>query len=355
METMTTHERVTCMFEHREADRIPLSESPWGATRERWNREGLDGRNYVDYFGLDHFNQVRVDISPRLPTDVIEETDEYKIFKTAWGATMKDWKHQASVPEVIDVTIKSADDWYEIKKRMTPSDDRINWDHLKTNFPKWRENGHWIMFGGWFGFDVTHARMTGTERCLMALIEDPEWIVDIWQTELDMCLTLFDRIWDEGYHFDAIRWPDDMGYKHSQFFSLNTYRQHLKPIHQQAIDWAHAKGIKAMLHSCGDIHPFVPDLVEMGLDYLNPIEVKAGLDPIAIKDEFGKDLVLHGGINALTWADVDKMEETVREVVPKMMEGGGYIFATDHSTPSNVGLEDFRRIIAVVKDVGSYK
>ena len=354
METMTTHERMQCMFEHRAADRIPISEGPWGATLERWRREGLGDGDFIEYFDLDRYAHVGADNGPRLPTGVVEETDEYTIYTSAWGVTQKNWKHAASVPEIIDNAVKTPDDWREAKKRMTPSDDRINWDQLKKNWPVWRAEGRWIEAGGWFGFDITHAQFMGTERVLVALIEDPEWMMDVFQTELDLHLTLFDRIWDAGYHFDAFRWPDDMGYKHSQFFSLNTYRNVLKPIHQHAIDWAHAKGIKAGLHSCGDITPFIPELVEMGIDSLNPLEVKAGVDPIAVKREYGDRILLHGGINALIWEDVDKMEATVREIVPVMMQNGGYVFATDHSVPSNVSLEAFGRITALVKQIGSY-
>ncbi|NIM71367.1 MAG: hypothetical protein GTO48_13200, partial [Xanthomonadales bacterium] len=93
-------------------------------------------------------------------------------------------------------------------------------------------------------------------------------------------------------------WPDDMGYKGHQFFGLPMYRDLLKPAHRRAIEWAHERGIYAHLHSCGDVRPFVPELIGMGLDALNPLEVKAGMDPIALKEQYGDRLVLHGGINA---------------------------------------------------------
>ncbi len=176
----------------------------------------------------------------------------------------------------------------------------------------------------------------------------------MWRTEQDLSFALLDRMWDAGYQFDEILFYDDMGYKQNQFFSLRTYRQLLKPIHQRAVDWAHAKGIKAYLHSCGDIRPFIPDLAEMGLDALNPLEVKAGIDPLAVKKEYGDRLLLHGGFDALLWDDVDRMEATVRENLPVLMQNGGYIFATDHSTPDNVSLEAFKRIVDVVKEVGRY-
>jgi uroporphyrinogen decarboxylase len=205
-----------------------------------------------------------------------------------------------------------------------------------------------------FGFDVTHAWIVGTERVLMALIEEPEWLRDMFNQELELDLALLDMIWDEGYHFDSIFWCDDMGYKHNQFFSLKTYRNLIKPFHQRAIDWAHARGIKAHMHSCGDVNPFVPELVSMGLDALNPLEVKAGMDPVALKQKFGKDLVFHGGINAVLWDKPDQIEEEMKRVIPIMKESGGYIFSSDHSVPSSVSLEDFRRIIGLAKELGSY-
>ena len=89
----------------------------------------------------------------------------------------------------------------------------------------------------------------------------------MWNHQLDVQLALLEMVWDRGYTFDSVFWWDDMGYKLSQFFSLAMYRDLLKPVHQRAIDWAHARGIKAHLHSCGDVRPFVPELVEIGKLY----------------------------------------------------------------------------------------
>lgn len=352
---MTSHERFARMFEHREADRVPIIDSPWGTTVERWHREGMpEGISFVDYFELDHVAGIGVDNSPRYESKVVEETEEYVISTNAWGATMRNWKHATSTPEFLDFTVTDRESWQRAKARMTPTDDRIPWDHLKTHYPEWREKDCWIEAGLWFGFDVTHAWMVGTERILIAMIEDPEWCVDMFNHFLDVTLALLDRVWDAGYTFDAVRWPDDMGYKHNQFFSVKTYRELLKPVQKRAIDWAHAKGIYAHLHSCGDIGPLVPELVEIGLDALNPLEVKAGMDPVELKRKFGDRLVLHGGINAMLWDDLGAIEAEMRRVVPVMKENGGYIFSSDHSVPSSVSLENFRRITHLAKELGSY-
>jgi len=355
MREMTSHERFARMFEHREADRVPIIDSPWGATIERWQREGMpEDVSFVDYFGLDRTAGIGVDNSPRYPERVVEETEDYIIDTTSWGVTYKNWKHAASTPEYLGFTVIDRDTWAEAKARMTPASDRIPWDYLRQNYATWRKEGYWVQAGLWFGFDVTHARMVGTERLLMALVDDPEWCADIFNHQLDLDLALFDAIWDRGYRFDCVSWPDDMGYKLHQFFSLDTYRQVLKPVHKRAADWAHAKGLKVHLHSCGDVRPLVPELIEIGIDALNPLEVKAGMDPVQMKRDYGDDLVLHGGINAVLWDDLGAIEAEMRRLMPTLKESGGYIFSSDHSVPSSVSLGNFRRITDLAKELGSY-
>ncbi len=353
--SMTTFERFTRMYAHQEADRVPMLDTPWHTTVERWYQEGLPaGISYVDYFDLDTVQHIGVDITPRFPEEIVEETDEYTIVQTAWGATLKNWKHIASTPEFMDFKITSPQEWEKAKARMTPSIDRIDWAYLDKNYKKWRENGDWIIGGFWFGFDVTHSWTVGTERFLTAMAMNPEWCMDMFDHYLYMCTTLMQKVWDEGYHFDCISWPDDMGYKFKQFFSLRMYRNLLKPFQKKAIDWAHEKGIKAHLHSCGNIEPFIPELIEIGLDALNPLEVKAGMDTLTLKRLYGNDLVLHGGINAVYWDEPDRILAEMEEKLPVLKENGGYIFASDHSIPDAVSFADFTRIIEMYKKLGAY-
>ena len=108
---------------------------------------------------------------------------------------------------------------------------------------RWRAEGHWISAGFWFGFDVAHSWMMGTETMLVAMLEEPEFVMDVFDTYLHSCEVLFGKIWDAGYHFDEIYWPDDMGYKGTTFFSPRLYRELLQPYHKRAVDWAHERGI----------------------------------------------------------------------------------------------------------------
>jgi len=352
---LTSRERFERMYQHRDADRIPIIDGPWKETIDRWVSEGMPDRDYVKHFDLDRLGWLSADNSPRYEYRVIEETDEYTIYTTQWGTTQRSWKAHGSTPEFLDFTIKSPDTWAAAKARMAPSDDRIDWKSIKENYPKWAAEGYWIVGGLWFGFDVVHSWAVGTERVLVAMIEEPEWCFDMFNHYLDVHLKLLDKIWDAGYRFHEVNWPDDMGYKHSQFFSLKVYRELLKPVHKRAIDWAHNKGIPARLHSCGDINPLLPELIEIGLDAINPLEVKAGMDPVALKAKYGDKLVFHGGINAALFDKPDLVIPEIERVVPIMKQNGGYIFSSDHSIPESVSFQNFTRIVEAAKRVGSYE
>ena len=352
---MTSKERFSRMFQHKEADRVPIFDSPWAGTIARWEREGMpQGMDWRDYFDTDKVSTISVDITPRYEEKVLEETDDYRIVTSEWGVTMKQFKEQDSTPEFLDFTVTTPEAWEKAKARMTVSKDRIDWKRLERDYAQWQQEGHWIEGMFWFGFDVTHSWTVGTETMLIAMIEEPEWVEDMFDTYLDRSIQHFNMIWDAGYRFDSIFWYDDMGYKNTPFFSNEMYRSLLQKYHKKAVAWAHDHGIYARLHSCGDIMPLLPDIMDTGIDALNPIEIKAGMDVFKIKQDYGDRLVLHGGINAVLWDDKEAIVEAIRQAVPVLKENGGYIFASDHSIPNSVSLEHMQSIINTVKEVGKY-
>lgn len=354
-EALSSRERILRMFEHREADRIPIIDNPWAGTVARWEKEGMpEGEDWRDYLKVDKTELIHVDISPRYEEKILEKTDRYTITTSNWGVTLKNFNVPDSTPEFLDFKITGPKEWEEAKSKMTVNKNRIDLNFLKENYDKWKNEGRWIEAGFWFGFDVAHSWMSGTENFLIALMEEPEWVKDVFDTYLNSCMSHFDIIWDEGYRFDGIYWPDDMGYKGTPFFSEKTYRNLLKPFHKRAADWAHNKGIKARLHSCGNIMPLLEDIVDTRIDALNPLEVKAGMDVLDIKERFGKNIVLNGGINAVLWDDKEKIIEEIRRLIPILKEGGGYIFSSDHSIPNSVSLENMKEIIFEAKKAGKY-
>jgi uroporphyrinogen decarboxylase len=211
-----------------------------------------------------------------------------------------------------------------------------------------------MQLGLWFGFDVAHSQLAGTENVLIGLYEEPEWVTDMFDTFLNVSLSLAQKILDAGYEFDGIKWYDDMGYKNSPFFSPDMYRELLKPYHKKAVDWAHERGLVTELHSCGYIEPFIGDLVDIGVEMLNPLEIKAGMDPHKLKLLYGDKLAFHGGINAQIWDNIDLVKAEMERIIPVMKEGGGYIFASDHSIPSSVSFEAMKQIVELAKKLGKY-
>ena len=352
---MTSKERIARMYEHREADRVPIIDFPWGGTIARWEREGMPkGMDWRDYFGADKMAGMSANISPRYEEKTLEETDRWRIYTTGWGVTMKQFKELDSTPEFIDFKVTTPEAWQDAKRRMCDLSGRIDWARLEREYPRWLADGEWVSAGFWFGFDVTHAGMVGTETLLIAMHEEPEWVMDMFDTYLNSCIALMDKIWDAGYVADEMMWYDDLGYKGTTFFSPAMYRALVQPFHKRAVEWAHAKGIYARLHSCGDIHTLLPDILDTGIDALNPLEVKAGMDPLAVKRDYGDRLVLHGGVNAVLWDDKERIVAEIERLVPRLKENGGYIFASDHSIPNSVSLENFSAIMETVKRCGGY-
>ncbi len=108
------------------------------------------------------------------------------------------------------------------------------------------------------------------------------------------------------------------------------------------------------MHSCGNITELIDDLVGIGLDALNPLEIKAGMDSIALKAKYGDRLVFQGGIDVRNWNDPAKAEAELREKLPILKRNGGYIFHSDHSIPETVSLKDYQFVLALAMELGRY-
>jgi len=196
---------------------------------------------------------------------------------------------------------------------------------------------------------------SGTRAVVVAVMAEglgPQWLGRPLDEEaLD---ELLEMILAEGYDFDEWMWYDDMAYRGGLMFSKKLWRQVIMPYQKKIVDWAHSHGKKAHLHCCGNIVPLIPDLIDIGIDMLNPLEVKAGVDPLEIKRDYGDRLVLRGGFDVQKWDKPAEVEKDIRSKLPRLMESGGYIFASDHSVPDNVSLQDYRNMIHLVKEVGTY-
>ena len=134
-QTLTSKERIQRIFNHQEADRVPIADVPWDSTIARWHREGMPKDvAWEDYLEVDTIRHILPDNSPRYPITVIEATDEYRIYTTPWGATRKDYYDQSGALGYLDYTLKDRDAWAKAKELMQPSRDRIPWEMLDREY-----------------------------------------------------------------------------------------------------------------------------------------------------------------------------------------------------------------------------
>jgi len=352
---MTSRERMMMALTHREADRIPVTDTPWEHTVARWHEEGLPEDQSADqYFGYEMFGQ-GADLSFQLPEETIQETDTYRIYKDTNGATRRSFKDHASTPELIDFTITDRAIWDEHKARLDWNEDRVDWEKELEANRRERDKEKFVCYASAFGYDRTQG-IVGSTRLLMAMIDDPAWVKDMFDAVADQAITGCEEMLARGFKFDGAFLFDDMGYRNATLFSPTVYRELEFPAQKRLCDYFKNKGMPIILHTCGRVREFVPMLIEAGFTCLQPVEVKAGMDLIELKREFGDELAFMGGIDvrAMAHPDPNVIEEEIRAKIPVAKRGGGYIYHSDHSVPSNISFEQYCRVIELVKKYGTY-
>ena len=352
---MTGRERILAMLNHQEADRVPIHDSPWATTIERWKREGLpEDVSVEDYFGFE-FGGVGADTSLRLPKETVEETEEYTVVKNENGALVRNWKSATSTPEMIDFTITDQKAWEENRPRMAMSRDRIDFEGSLETLHRERGKGRFVTLSFPIGYDKTQG-ICGSESLLMAMGMEPEWTRDMFSTGTELTLQCMEEMLGAGIDVDAVWFFDDMGYRNTSLFSPRMYREMLLPEHKRACDFCHQRKLPVILHSCGCVKGLVPDLIEAGFDCLQPLEVKAGMDVVELKKAYGERLAFMGGIDVrrMSMEDPKEIEHEIAEKIPIAMEGGGYIYHSDHSVPDDVSFERFQYVLELVKKYGTY-
>lgn len=355
---MTSHERISLALAHKEPDRIPRLDGFWGTTVERWKKEGSpQDKSLSEYFEFDKMYGVGVDISFQFPSEVIEDTDEYRITRSSWGVVAKNFKGKTSVPIYIDFAVKDRKSWEENRWRLAYNESRVNFETAKSVYQKARQDGAYLNYsGGGLGFDLWQ-NVVGVTNILIGMMDDPEWVKELYMTNVDLHITLVEELMGRGLEFDGSFFTDDLGYVTGPFFSPEIYKEQLFPAHKKLCDFLHGKGIKVILHSCGGVRPFVPYFIEAGFDCLNPLEVKAGMDLVELKGNFGDRLSFFGGIDVRAMANPDPkvIEEEVKTKVTIAKKNGGYIYHSDHSVPDNVSFQQYQRMMELVREYGRYR
>jgi len=199
-----------------------------------------------------------------------------------------------------------------------------------------------------------------------------QWFVDMKENPA-LCEALIDRTsqywvdWmtlflnEVGDLLDVVMIGDDLTGQYGPLFSPDEYRALVRPRQQRIIDVIKKRSkAKIWYHTCGDCSVFIPDLIEMGIDILNPVQINtAGMDPARLKVEYGKDLVFWGGgidsQKILPFASPQQVREEVKKNIGIFKPGGGYVFNSVHNIQPEVPPENIVALFDAAYEFGPYE
>lgn len=351
---MNSRERVNAILNHEPVDRIALCESYWPETIELWQEQGhlAADETAEDHFDLDIrtawvFN-LKADIN--FGEQIVEQTDETKLVKDGNGALLRFWKDKSGTPEHVDFMVKDRALWEECIKPLllneSKLEERIDFELYRKIKQTCQEKDLFFCWAGVNVFELMHP-VCGHENMLMGMALDPEWIKDMCKVYSDLIIKLSGILFAKEGKPDCMWFFEDLGFKQKPFMSPAMYKEIIQPAHIKTFDYAHSNGLKIIVHSCGFIEPLIPDLIEAGMDCLQAMETKAGMDLHKIKAMHGDRIALMGGldIRVLEQNDTDKLDAFLEKMLPDAIKGGGYFIHTDHSIPPSVEYGTYKHFV----------
>lgn len=341
---MTHKERFLNALNMQPVDMLACGDGLWGDTTRKYIEEGKlkEDEDHCTHFDMSWrtggwLNCVAdLDFEPK----VIEETEETILKLDGNGAQLRYWKSKSGTPEHVDFNVKERPEWdAQIKPFLLNVDRRrIPFEGYRDTKKRAADEERAFCWAGVAPFEQMHP-VCGHEYMLMGMALDPDWVKDMVNTFTDLTIMHLEVLFKEEGTPDAFWFYEDMGFKEKPFMSPAMYEEIVQPGHAKLFDYAHSKGCKVMVHSCGFVEPLVPGLVEAGMDCLQAMEVKAGMDMTRIAKEFGDRISFCGNIDIRVIAtnDHDKInEELDRKIKPVLEMGSGFILHSDHSIPPEV-------------------
>lgn len=364
MSELTSKERIARILKRQPVDRIGVFESFWQETVTEWRQKG---HLKIDEMPEDHF---KLDIRGSWPfnlvanlkfkEEIIEETAETKLVRNGNGAILRWWKDKAGAPEHVDFAIQDRKDWEKaIRPHLTNKSEycqRINFDNYRSVREKCSKEN---LFFCWYGVNVFESihPICGHENMLMGMALDPDWAREMCDVYAELTINLMEILFAKEGKPDAIWFFEDMGFKGKPFISPAMYKDIVFPAHKKTFDYAHSIGLPVIVHSCGFVEPLVPGLIEAGMDCLQAIEVKAGMDILNLKKLFGDKIAFMGGLDvrSMITNDQNVIRDELMKIIPAVMEGSGYILHSDHSIPSEIGFDSYKYFVEQGLKIGTYK
>lgn len=206
------------------------------------------------------------------------------------------------------------------------------------------------------------ARVMGLQNFLMALISEPAFADRLMETITDIYIESCNRYLDYvGPYIQVFTYWDDVAGQNGWLIRPELYRKLIKPKQKRLVEAIKKKtDAKLFYHSCGATRDLIPDLIEIGFDILNPVQVSAkGMDTKELKAQFGRDIVFWGGgVDTQHVLPFGKPQEVVDEVkrrIDDLAPGGGFVFAAVHNIQALVPPENIVAAFDTALEYGKYR
>ncbi|MGO9307895.1 MAG: uroporphyrinogen decarboxylase family protein [Spirochaetia bacterium] len=369
---LTSRERFSRIIRHEPVDRVGLFEVFWQETARGWAGQGRfeEPEMVSDHFGLD-VRRTGGEITPMpwkvldLVADVdagetvVEETSTAKLVRDGNGALLRWLKNGSGAPEHVDFMVQNRESWEE---RIEPwlRDERI--DERRIDVGRYRQlrekcarDARFMTCGVVGAFDLM-SPMCGHENLLLGMAADGEWVRRMADVYASVTVRLLEILFAREGLPDGLWVWDDLGYKNTPFMSPAMYREIVFPAHKRLFDFAHGKNLPVVLHCDGYVEALVPLLIEAGIDCLQPIETKAGMDLLRLKRNYGERIALIGGMDerVLETNDLAAVDAELGKKLPGAMAHSGYVLQVDHSVSCNVAYETYRHFVERGLQIGTY-
>jgi len=345
---MTTRQLWQSIMHYAEFDRMPVIHwTGWEETLERWHKEGLPPDADVhQYFGsVPHWTSIGVNLGlhPAFEEEVIEETDEYRIFRDSSGVVQQDWKHRSCIPHYTDFTFKGAQDWDEYKKRLQPDPARIP-DDLDEQIKAAEDSTFPIAIGtasmmGWL------RNWMGVVNMSYLMYDDPDCVADVVDTLAELSCWGMDQVIprmttkpDLGFG-----WEDICG-KSGPLVSPRVFEQCVARGYRKMRDKLESYGITLLgIDTDGMVEPLLQNWLDAGVNVQFPIEYGTWqATPERMRQKYGRDLRVVGGFNKLVLEQGRAaIDAEIERHVPLMKEGG-FVMMPDHLITPGVPLDDYK-------------
>lgn len=350
---MNSRERVLGAFNRTGYDRIPVK------------HEGTPEINQkiMDHFGLTNIEQLlRVVGDDFRYVEPIYTGPELKKYPDGsmegyWGERYKYAEFEGGkYLEASYLPFAGINTLEELDRSHYPSADWFDYSTIKTQCKKIREAGYAVCFGtaGDMDFINSIARARGTEQVLIDLITDDPVYLDIMEARFKFYYDMHERVLQEANGLiDFTHIGEDLGTQNSQVIGFEIFEKHFAPKFKKYFDMAHSYGAKTMMHMCGFVRPFLPRLIELGLDVYDVVQpTTPEMDIAVLKNDFGTEINFCGSVCVQSTLAFGSEADVVKEVERRknLFLKGGLFLGPSHAIQVGTPLEN---IIALYKTAGS--